>query len=672
MTSAVARGGRRQRRHTATAAQRHHRRPDALSVLTLYVFLLLAVPSDLGIAALGSAGAPSVLVGLTLLFWWSWHRVRDVAARRKGTAQPVAFSLAVWLMAVGSAYVAATLTALPPEDERATGIYLVNVASYAGVVLVAHDGLSDPGRFAILMRRISVMGGLYAALGLIQFFTGVNPVDGLPTLPGLVSSGPGGVDMRGTFVRPSATARHALEYASAVSMILPISVIAARSSTQHTTFAKWWPPSVLLLAAVLSVTRSALLAVAAGFGVLLAGWDARTRRIALGTLSVGLIGVLLVVPGLARTLMGMFNGEDSSVQSRTDSYDSVGFYWGASPIFGRGLGSLGNTYRIFDNQYLGLLIETGVVGLAAFVALLVTGMVTALASRQGQHVQLRGFSFALCGSLVAGALICAFFDAFHFPQAVGLVFLVIGLAGGLRTLQLEAVVVLRPGRGMPGLTATVPAVLRRWYVAAAVFVAAMPFAMAASSAHGVYYARVTIQFEGPPGATKNNSLLTDAGSTVNYAALIQRIYSANNPSPATMPTSAPLYGVGYRRIAAAYLPNSGGQWQPNFNKPAIVVEVVDPDGRTAEDRASTMVGGVLDLVPRPQNALGIATGAQIKAAPYPDTISAVYIPPRAKAALAMITAIAAVLAVASSTFADRLLLKLKRGRRQPPTTRGPS
>ena len=84
----------------------------------------------------------------------------------------------------------------------------------------------------------------------------------------------------------------------------------------------------------------------------------------------------MAVPGLLGTLTGLFTGisGDSSAQSRTDSYALAAAFISRRPIFGRGFLTFLPSYRILDNQYLGLAIETGVVGVATLLFLFLCGI----------------------------------------------------------------------------------------------------------------------------------------------------------------------------------------------------------------------------------------------------------------------------------------------------------
>lgn len=79
--------------------------------------------------------------------------------------------------------------------------------------------------------------------------------------------------------------------------------------------------------------------------------------------------IFIIVPGLIGSLSALFTtaGNDASVKSRTDSYDLAEWFINQSPILGRA-GTFMPKYRdILDNQYLMLLIETGLVGVLVFV-----------------------------------------------------------------------------------------------------------------------------------------------------------------------------------------------------------------------------------------------------------------------------------------------------------------
>jgi O-antigen ligase len=148
----------------------------------------------------------------------------------------------------------------------------------------------------------------------------------------------------------------------------------------------------------------------------------------------GLSAVYVILPGVLGTMLRLFTGisEDASTRSRTDSYALAFEFIRQHPVFGRGLSTFLPRYRILDNQYLGLLIEAGIVGLVAFLALLVTALVVALRlSRTLLDPSDRSLARSLMATIACAALSCATFDVFGFPQVSGMLFFAIGAIGAL-------------------------------------------------------------------------------------------------------------------------------------------------------------------------------------------------------------------------------------------------
>jgi O-antigen ligase len=171
-----------------------------------------------------------------------------------------------------------------------------------------------------------------------------------------------------------------------------------------------------------------------------------------------LLGVVYVaVPGMLGTITQLFTGisSDTSAASRTDSYALAGQFIARAPVFGRGFATFLPAYRILDNQYLGTLIEMGVVGLVSVLALFLTGMWTAWRLRRQMAASpRRQLGHALLASVAAGALSFAFFDAFSFPQVAGLMFFVLGCVGAARRLAVSPNVEKVLVAGSPLLTPT--------------------------------------------------------------------------------------------------------------------------------------------------------------------------------------------------------------------------
>ena len=207
-----------------------------------------------------------------------------------------------------ASYAKAALTALPAADISVADLGLVRVAALVGILLVANDAITSEERFMVLVRRLTLFAGLYATLGLFQFFTGLSIVDTWQ-IPGLSGAGDTGIGARSGFVRSAATATHPLEYAVVLTMMLPFCLTVAIRDRSRSAFLRWFPVAVITLSTVLSVTRSAFLAMAAVYLVLLPSWPPAVRRAAGAMLALGAVAVYVAVPGHGRSDPGNVLGE---------------------------------------------------------------------------------------------------------------------------------------------------------------------------------------------------------------------------------------------------------------------------------------------------------------------------------------------------------------------------
>jgi O-antigen ligase len=410
---------------------------DGLTVLTVYLVLLCAVPSSLTISALGSAGRPAFLWALAATLWWGWYQLQRRAPTGAGP-QYVRRALFVFLALAAVSYAVAMLRGLPGDEISPADNGLLRLIAWAGILLVANDGLNTPGGLRTLLRRIALAGGLLATLGILQSVTDSSLIDWV-SIPGMSSSLPevAGLDARGGFVRASATASHPLEYGVALSVAFPIAIVLAMEDHARSRLVRWFPVAAIAVASALSVSRSALIGIL--LGVIVVAWTFPARiKVALGVAGIALvIAVGILMPGLLGTTRALFTGlaDDPSATSRTSSYGIAGDLLSHFPLLGKGFGTLLPRYHIFDNQYVQLAIELGLVGLAAFLAVLLAAAVSASSARNRASLRIdRQLSQALMAAILAAGLQMAFFDGLSFPMAAGLLFMVAGLAGAASRL----------------------------------------------------------------------------------------------------------------------------------------------------------------------------------------------------------------------------------------------
>ncbi|TPG13837.1 O-antigen ligase domain-containing protein [Pedococcus bigeumensis] len=412
-------------------------RADGTTFITIYLVLLFAIPSRLVVGPLGTIGAPATVVGLTGTGWWLWHQ----AAQPFGhplSFQPVRRMSVVFFGAVMLSYIAAVSRPISATESSSAQSGVLLLLSWLGILLVTHDGLPNRERLDTLLRRLALAVGLMAALGVLQFATG-RPFTNYIQIPGLeATSSLVSVNERGGFARPAGTAIHPIEFGAVINLMLPLCLHVALHPGPLGRFRRWFPVAAIALSIPLSISRSALVSAAIVLAFLVPTWERRLRRIALVAMSL-LGGVVFVaVPGMLGTILGLFSGisGDSSTQSRTGSYGLAWEFIQRSPLIGRGFLTFLPEYRILDNQYLGLLIDCGVVGLVTLLALFGTGIVVSLiCRRRSTDPATRSLGQSLAAATASATASFALFDAFSFPMFAGATFLILGITGCLFNLE---------------------------------------------------------------------------------------------------------------------------------------------------------------------------------------------------------------------------------------------
>jgi hypothetical protein len=426
-----------------------HRRyqPDAVGLLTVYLVLLLAIPSSVRIAALGTLGRPSLLWGLFLFGIWGLWRIQARSGDLVHVDQPVRLAFFALCAIALVSFAAALFRGQPADQVSPAFTSLLRLVSWGGPLLVAMDGIRNVDAVMTMARRIAVAGGLLAAFGLLQFLTGQSWLGWLSSVPGLEVE-LSGVAVRGAFTRASGTSIHPLEHATALCAALPLAIAIALhpGRARGGGLVGWWSAFLIALGSVLAVSRSAII----GFGVTviatLPGLPRRLRRFVIAGCAAITVVAVVALPGLFGTIFGLFAPSgDASTKSRTDALARVPEFIAVSPVYGTGFGTFLPRYYILDDAWVLMLIELGVLGLLAFAALFVTAVLsTVKASLITTDPRLRLAGRAMAASVIAIAVVFAFFDGLAFPIAAGLAFLLFGLGSAVRAVALGDPAVPRP------------------------------------------------------------------------------------------------------------------------------------------------------------------------------------------------------------------------------------
>jgi hypothetical protein len=198
-----------------------------------------------------------------------------------------------------------------------------------------------------------------------------------------------------------------------------------------------------MAAAISTYRKSALLAPLA-IGATLAYYR-RDELLKLAPLGVILLVVIQALsPGAFGSIAAQLNGNRlgvATVSDRASDYDAVRPDLWTNLAFGRGYGTYDHTsYRILDSEVLSRLVEVGVLGLIAYVAMILTVVVAARAAIRSRDPAISPVALAVAAAAVGFLVLSFLFDVMAFPHVPYLLLTLAGLlAVVLRPAEDEAV-----------------------------------------------------------------------------------------------------------------------------------------------------------------------------------------------------------------------------------------
>ncbi|TCO65149.1 O-antigen ligase family protein [Actinocrispum wychmicini] len=416
--------------------EREVKRADGVTLLCVFLMMLLIIPARLVISGIPMSITPATLTGIMLgVIWLCCQLVTTLGvAKGRNIARTALFLFACSQLAT---YGYATRNYLPSDEAAGADRTIVVVFGSICVGIAACDGVKNLMRLDVLLRFMTVLIGVVAFIGFLQFAAGFDVTKYL-AVPGLRPvTDDGFVLARAAFRRPAGTTGHPIEFGVVCAIGVPLAAhYAYRAKDAGEKAGKWWLClGIIAAGAVVSLSRSAILGLCLAGLVLMIGWPARRRVQGLMAAAVFLGVLRLVVPGLIGTLYSLFDsiGDDPSISGRTDDYASAGVQIAKHFLLGRGNGTyLSEKYGPLDNQYLGTLVQNGYVGLGVLVFLFLAGMWAAARARAlSPDPVIRDLALSLIAAQSIVALGAATFDLLWFSTGTGLTFVLVGASGAL-------------------------------------------------------------------------------------------------------------------------------------------------------------------------------------------------------------------------------------------------
>ena len=420
---------------------RPRRRTDAVTLVSWYLLLLMAIPSSLVVGSLGSAGSPATIAaaGLCLAYLAArWHPALGLDGER----QPIRAAAVLLCCSVLASYVAANRVAMSTHQVNGADRGLILLAGWLGVMLLTADGIDRASRLDVLLRRIVIGATAMAAVGLIEFVTGTN-IASYVTIPGLVQHhGVTDLMTRDGLVRVVATAAQPLEFSTVLAMSLPLAIHQARYADRQIRLRRWLQVTLIAAAIPMAVSRSAIVSLLLIPVLLVPTWPRRQRRLSYLVLAAVPLAAWIAVPSVGSAILTSFAhlGNGSSSHSRASAIAMAAPLIVRHPLFGQGFGTFNPQISFFvDDQFVTSLIETGLLGLLAVLAIFAAGAYATRSARSAATSQrVRDQAHALTTSLLVAVIAFATFDVLSFSIASGLFFVLLGCSGALWRLTRPA------------------------------------------------------------------------------------------------------------------------------------------------------------------------------------------------------------------------------------------
>jgi hypothetical protein len=286
-------------------------------------------------------------------------------------------------------------------------------------------------------------GAILGVLGVIEAKFGFNPFDHLDRVIPVLTPDDDLSDtvFRAGLTRAYGSAQHPIAFGAALVILLPPALYYAHVKRSKLA---WAGALAILLGALTTVSRTTVvMLLAAGIVITVLRPAAVRKRLPL--LLPALVVIQLALPGTLVTMKAMFLPEGGLIEEQSNA--SVGSGRVASlgpaleqvshnPLLGIGYGSRivsgpdKNSF-ILDDQWLGLLLETGALGVLAWVWLFWRfGRLAGGEARRDDSD--RGWILvALTASIASFAAGMLFYDALSFIQVTILMFVLLGIGAAL-------------------------------------------------------------------------------------------------------------------------------------------------------------------------------------------------------------------------------------------------
>ena len=412
------------------------------SLLTLLVVVILFIPIQRYVlpGSLPFELEPYRLLVAFIVAGWTASLLVDptVRLRRTGLELPIVLIM----VAVLGSIVAngGRVAAREPEVVKGVTFFL----SFVLLLFLIVSVVRTRAQVDRLLRVLVVGGAVLASLAIVESRTQYNAFDHLAGVVPLLHSGDFSVASadEGRGARAYASAQHPIALGAALVMLIPLAIYLVRRSARG----YWWiAVGLLCLGALATLSRTSVIMLVAVAGVFFWLRRRETRRF-WPLLVPALLAVHLVLPGTLGTLKESFFPAGGLIAEQSSNPGTRGQgrvadlgpslrEFAATPLVGQGFSTRivdrkhsRASDQILDDQWLGILLETGIVGFVGWLMLLLRP-IRRLGRAAKEDDSDQGWLYvAFAASLTSYVVGMLTFDAFAFIQVSFVLFIVLGLS----------------------------------------------------------------------------------------------------------------------------------------------------------------------------------------------------------------------------------------------------
>jgi len=380
-----------------------------------------------------------LLVAVVVAIWASSLLVdRRVRIRRSGLEGP----LALFFVAIFGSLVTNTgrVASVQTYAVKQLTFFISFLLVFYVVVSVARSFVS----IDFLIRVLTAGGAFVAASTIWESRTGYNVFNHLSSfIPGLhvVQLPWVGQDGRGD--RAYASAQHAIPLGAALVLLIPLAVYLGR----RTGNLRWWGCAAVLATGSLATYSRTTVLMLVCITIVYAKLRPQSLKRFWPMLVPALLAVHILVPGTLGTLKNAFFPKGGLIAQQQAGAGTAGsgrladlgpglHEWTKAPLFGEGFGTrivegVQANANILDDQWLVTLLETGIVGLVAWVWLFARTIRRLAREARDDDSPRAWLAVGLAASIFAYATSMATYDAFSFIQVTLILFILLAFAAAL-------------------------------------------------------------------------------------------------------------------------------------------------------------------------------------------------------------------------------------------------